>query len=411
MLRNVPKQRGNMTSELSLFPGWPLMPDPVFWTGLTLIVAGLFGEICHRLMRLPRITGYAVVGMIGGVLGISVLDTNTVADLRLLIDLALGLLLFELGSRLNLKWMRANPWLIVTSACESLVTLGVSFALLRVLHVAPLTAMLIAAIAMATSPAVIIQIKNELRSEGQVTERMLALSALNSIYAVVLVKLMYGWMHQEYHGTLIVTLLHPLYLLVGSGILAYLLAKACNLLFRKLGGQEQHTFVILIGLIMLAVALLHMLRLPNSLTLLVAGVLFKNLDERPQLWPAHFGTAGWLLMVILFVLTSLSFEGRYLLIGGVAALGLVCVRLLAKVASVVVFSRPAGISLKQAVALGVSLSPMASLAFVLVNDTYDIYPQFDPELRAIVICAITLMQLVGPVLVYWALSLVGERKD
>lgn len=399
-----------MTSELSLFPGWPPTPDPVFWTGLALIVAGLFGEVCHRLMRLPRITGYAVVGMIGGIFGLSVLGADTVKDLRLLVDLALGLLLFELGSRLNLKWMRANLWLIATSACESLVTLVASFVLLRALNVAPLTAVLVAAIAMATSPAVVIQIKNELRSEGQVTERLLALTALNSIYAVVLVKLMYGWMHQAYHGSLAVTLLHPLYLVVGSCALAYLLAKACNLLFRKLGNQE-HTFVVLIGLIMLMVALVHILRLPNSLTLLVAGVIFRNLDERPQLWPAHFGTAGWLLMVVLFVATSLSFEWHYLLIGGAAALGLVCVRMLAKVGSVLVFSRPAGISLKQALALGVSLSPMASLAFVLVTDTYDIYPQFDPELHAIVICAIALMQLAGPVLVYWALGLVGERKD
>lgn len=400
-----------MTSELSLFPGWPPTPDPVFWTGLLLIVAGLSGEVCYRLMRLPRITGYAVVGMVGGAIGFSIFDAQTVADFRLLIDLALGLLLFELGSRLNLRWLRANPWLIVTSACEALLTLLASFALLRALNVAPLTAMLISAIAMATAPAVIIQLKNELRSEGQVTERLLALTALNSIYAVVVVKLVYGWMHQAYHSSLLITLLHPLYLLAGSCVLAYLLARGCNLLFRKLGGQDEHAFVMLIGLIMLAVALVHMLRLPNSLTLLLAGILFKNLNERPQLWPAHFGTAGWLLTVILFVVTSMAFQWHDLMLGGLAALALVCVRALAKLVCVVLFSRPAGIDLKQAVALGVSLSPMASLALALVTDTYDIYPQFDPHLRAIVFSAMALMQLVGPLLIYWALALTGERKD
>ena len=58
-------KRALMTSELSLFPGWPPAPDPVFFAGLALVFAGLAGEICFRRLRLPRITGYAVVGLVG----------------------------------------------------------------------------------------------------------------------------------------------------------------------------------------------------------------------------------------------------------------------------------------------------------------------------------------------------------
>lgn len=401
-----------MTSELSLFPGWPPAPDPVFFAGLALVVAGLAGELCYRRLRLPRITGYAVVGLVGGTLGLSsMLDAQTSAAIRLLIDLALGLLLFELGSRLNLKWMRANPWIIATSAFESLLTFIGVYAVLRFFDVTPLTSVLIASISMATSPAVVIQLKNELRAEGQVTERLLALAALNSIYAVVAVKLVYGWMHQTYHSSVWVVLFHPLYLLVGSIVLAFVLAKACNFVFRKFGSQDHHAFVMLIGLIMLMVALVHMLKLPNSLTLLLAGIIFKNMDERPQLWPAYFGTAGWLLAVVLFVLTSLAFQWQYFVLGGVAAAAIIIVRLAAKIIGTVAVAHPAGISYRQGVALGLSLCPMASLAFVLVADTYDIYPQFDPMLKAVVMCAIALLQLVGPMAVYWALALVGERKD
>lgn len=82
-----------------------------------------------------------------------------------------------------------------------------------------------------------------------------------------------------------------------------------------------------------------------------------------------------------------------------------------KVVGVVAVAKPAGISYRQALSLGLALSPMASLALVLVADTYDIYPQFDPMLKAVVMCTIALLQLVGPMAVYWALALVGERKD
>lgn len=401
-----------MTSELSLFPGWPPALDSVFFAGLALLVAGLCGELCYRNLRLPRMTGYAAVGLVGGTLGLStMLDAQANAAIRLLIDLALGLLLFELGSRLNLKWIRTNPWLIVSSAGEALLTFIVVFFTARGYEVEPLTAVLIAAISMATSPAVVIQLKNELRAEGQVTERLLTLAALNSIYAVVTVKLVYGWMHQTYHTSLWVVLLHPLYLLIGSCVLAWLLAKACHWLFRRFGSQDHHAFVMLIGLIILTVALAHMLRLPNSLTLLLAGVIFKNLDERPQLWPAYFGTAGWLLAVVLFVLTSLAFQWHYLMLGGFCAAAIIIVRVLAKTIGVMAFAKPAGISLKQAFALGLALCPMASLAFVLMTDTYDIYPQFDEQLRAVMMCTIGLLQLVGPMVVYWALALADERKD
>ena len=58
----------------------------------------------------------------------------------------------------------------------------------------PPVAVAAGAIAVATSPTVLLQLKNELRAEGQVTERLLSLGALNSIYASVLVPLTAGFL-------------------------------------------------------------------------------------------------------------------------------------------------------------------------------------------------------------------------
>ena len=53
-----------MKSAFSFFPGWPLTPDAIFWAGLALLAAGLVGELCYRAWHLPRISGYAVIGLI-----------------------------------------------------------------------------------------------------------------------------------------------------------------------------------------------------------------------------------------------------------------------------------------------------------------------------------------------------------
>jgi NhaP-type Na+/H+ or K+/H+ antiporter len=400
-----------MKSAFSFFPAWPLHPDGVFWVGLALLAAGLCGELCYRAWRLPRISGYAVIGLIAGSAGFGVISGETATAARPLLDVALGLLLFELGSRLDLRWIRRNPWLILSSLAEATLAFVLVLAVLLFLKVSVMVALVVASIAMATSPAMVIQLKTELKAEGQVTQRLLTLAALNSMYAVVVVKLVSGWLHQEIYGNVFATILQPLYLLIGSLVLAYVLARACVLFYRRLSPQDEHSFVALFGLVLLAIAIAHLLKLSTILSLLAAGIIVKNLEAKPQLWPQHFGTAGWLLTVILFVLTMTGFEWRDVLTGGVAAAGLIVARLVAKLVGVLAFAKPSGLHWKQGIALGLSLTPMSALALLLVDDTYDLYPNFDPQLSAIVMCAIVVLQLVGPWLVYRSLALVGERRE
>jgi Kef-type K+ transport system membrane component KefB len=400
-----------MTSAFSFLPSWPFPLNGIFWAGLALLVAGLCGELCYRAWRLPRVSGYAVIGLVAGSAGVGAIDASMVDTSRLLLDVALGLLLFELGSRLDLRWIRRNPWLIASSVAEAALTFALVLVVLLFAKVAPQVATMLAAISMATSPAMVIQLKTELRAEGQVTQRLLTLTALNSMYAVIVEKLVSGWLHQEVYGNVFATILQPLYLLAGSLVVAYLLARACTFFFRRFSMQDEHSFVALFGLVLLAIAIANIFKLSTILSLLAAGIIVKNLEEKPQLWPQHFGTAGWLLTVILFVLTLTSFEWKDIAIGGVAALGLILARFVAKLVGVLAFAKPSGLNWSQGVALGLSLAPMSALAYLLVDDTYKLYPQFDPTLRAVTLCSIVVLQLVGPWIVYRSLTLVGERRE
>lgn len=113
----------------------------------------------------------------------------------------------------------------------------------------------------------------------------------------------------------------------------------------------------------------------------------------------------------LFVLTLTSFTWGDIALGGLLAIVLIVTRLVAKLAGVVAFAKPSGIGMKQGVALGIALTPMSALSYLLVDDTYQLYPNFDPHLRAIVMCTIVILQLVSPFIVYRCLSAVGERSD
>ncbi len=402
-----------MKSAFSFLPSLPFVPTTFFWAGFVLFAAGLCGEFCYRRWRLPRITSYGIIGLIAGTAGFGVISTATDGTAQQLASIALGLLLFELGSRLNLRWIRRNPWLIVSSLAEALLTFGFVLAALLALKTPTMVAIVLATIAIATSPAMVSQLKTELRAEGQVTQRLATLTALNSVYAVVVTKLVMSWLHQETFGNLFATIVQPIYLLAGSLIVAYLFARACNFLFRHVtvGMGDEYSFVALFGLIILAIAVTQILQLSTTLTLLLAGISMKNFEARPQLWPEHFGTAGWLLTVILFVLTLTSFQWGNIATGGLIAITLIAARGMAKLIGVLAFAKPSGISMKQGAALGLSLTPMSALAYLLIRDIDQSYPNFDPLLHATMMCVIVVLQLTGPFIVYRCLLAVGERHD
>ncbi len=404
-----------MDSAFSFLPSFltvsKLFPDTLFLVGLIFFFAGLCGELCWTQWRLPRITGYGAVGLIVGPAGLDILDSSLLKEATLLMSIALSLLLFELGSRLSFRWIRMNPWLVITSFTEAILTFCAVLLLLKIMRFETTTAMIAASIAIATSPTMMVQLKSELKSEGQVTERLLMLAALNSMYSIVFCKLASVCLRQEYYGNVLATIAEPLYFIVGSVVLAFVLAHCCKFLYRRFNMQDEYAFVMLIGLILIALSLVTVLKLSITLTMLTAGIIYKNLDDRPKLWPTHFGTAGWLLAVILFLAAPLSFEWKFVAIGGLGAFALVVVRFGAKLISVLAFAKPSGLSIKQAFSLGIGLTPMSALAYLLVEETYWLYPSLDPTLRAMMQCAIVFLQIFSPLLVHWALSLSGERRQ
>ncbi|MDF3883567.1 cation:proton antiporter [Cupriavidus basilensis] len=399
-----------MNGLSQLFPSLPLVPGGLFWVGLALVGAGLAGEICRTYLRLPRIVGYAAAGLLAGMLGRGIVDEDMIAQSRVLIDMALALALFELGHRLSLTWLRANRWLLFTSAFESLLTWGLVATVLQWIGVSPAVAILAGGIAVSTSPTIVLQLKNELRAEGQVTERLLAMAALNSIYAATIVQLATGWLHSEY-GNLGAALLHPLYLLAGSCLLAWIVGKLGHGIYARMASDDHYSFLVLVGLVLLTLALTRVLKLSMPLTLMLAGVVFKHQDSQPRVWPAHFGSAGSLLIIVMVVSLGLPLTAHDWAIGGGAACVLVLLRHLAKLVGVVSLGSFSGLSLKQCVALGLALAPMSGLAYLLMSDVALLYPNTGEPLAAIILCTLAIEQLMGPTMAAWALRFAGEVRS
>lgn len=389
---------------------WPPRADWLFWAALIMVVAGLLGELVARKLGLPRVVGYSVVGMVmaftgHGIFANGALDTR----LRLVVDLALALLLFEMGSRVNLRWLRNNKALLMASAAEALLSLLAVTYVLYILGFSLLLALACGVLTMAASGAVIGRVGAELKAAGQVTERMLALTALNTVYAVLAHKLLTGWLQLDRKGDWLEAIAQPLYTFFGSILVAWLLAKFIAWVMRRLDLRNENSVLMLLGLVLLALSIARGLNLSTLLVPLLAGVILRNTTERPWVWPRHFGTAGGVLVLLLFVVVGSAWTVQALVAGAVAALALLLTRLAAKAIALVGLARVSGIDARQGLALAVCLSPISGSTLVLYSEIQMRHPDIGAQLAPVILSAIALMELAGPIAVQWGLRVAGEH--
>jgi NhaP-type Na+/H+ or K+/H+ antiporter len=398
-----------MQELLRSLSGWPPAFGDLMTFGVLLVLGLVAGEAVRRYAGLPRITGYALAGVALGPHGSGLLGHAALLDLRLLVDLSIGLIVFELGFRLDFDWLKRNRWLFAAALAESLLCFWAVYAALVLYDFRPLLAAMAAAIATATSPAVVMLVAHELRAEGQITERMLLFTAINCIFAHVALLLLLPFLHLDHAAGWQRAVLHPLYLLCGSALAGYLACAAMLRVAAWLGKREERQFVLLAATVVVTVAVAHGLRLSVPLALITLGVLARNLDVERVLLAVRFGHGAQLFFVILFVLTGASLEFSAL---GTAAAAVVAAfiaaRFLGKSLALLLLGRPAGIPPGGAGLLGLALLPLSGSAVIMVRDVIALYPAFGWELGAVVLSAVAVLELLGPLATQFALRRAGE---
>lgn len=395
--------------ELGFLPRLPLALSHAALFGALVIVGLVAGEALRRYAALPRITGYILAGAALGPQALGLITDNMLFDLRLLIDLSIGLIVFELGFRLDYKWLRLNRWLFVAAIAECLLSFWAIFAALAFFDFRPVLAAMAAAIGTATSPAIVMLVAHDLRAQGQVTERLLLFTAVNSVFAFVLLTLLLPFLHLEHQASWQEALFHPLYVLGGSLVAGYVACLGMLRLAAWLGKSEERQFVLMVAMVVVTVGAAHALKLSVSLALITLGMLARNLDRGYAVLPVHFGHGSQLFFVILFVLVGASLEfAAFSVAAALPVAAFIALRFLGKGAALLAFAPLSGIRPGGAALLAVGLLPLSGSAVVMVRDTTTLYPSFGKELAAVVLSAVVILELLGPLATQFALRRARE---
>lgn len=398
-----------MTWTLPPFdPAQPLQWNALLLFGSLLLLGLLGGHVVSKNSWIPRITGYLLVGFALGTGGMQWLSGDILKLAQIFSDIALALVVYQLGRYVDLGWLRYEKWLLATVAAGALLCFGFVWAGLEMLGFERGLAMLAAVFTIGTAPTVVMVVVRDLRAEGHVTRRLAAMTALNNLLALLCAYIVLPLVTRD-AGTTVETLVSStLYALFGSLLLAYITYRVMLLLARLLGRERSRQFVLVIAIITLTIGAAHALRLPVLLTMLVFAILSKNLDVQYDLMELEFGVASELFIVVLFVTIGATIRLHDLIAVGFASVAvLVAARLLAMTLSIFMFARPAKLKWRQAGLLSLGTLPMAEAGIGLAQLS-SVYPQTVAQVAPLLAGSLIVLELLGPIATQFALIKSGE---
>ncbi|HEU4851170.1 MAG TPA: cation:proton antiporter [Telluria sp.] len=376
---------------------------------IAIAIAWLAGEFGQRWTGLPRISFYGIVGFALASTQLGALPATGPGPALAVADVAFGLILFELGYRINLRWFVSNPWLFVSGLAEAALTFGAVYFTAKAFGTTYMTSLMLASLAMSTSPATVVRIVNEQRSSGQVTERVMHLAALNCVLSVFAFNVIIGfWIFHSANNLQEATLTTLLRLVISialGGVFGFIVPA----LLRHLGSLARDATVAFAISVVLLVAITYSLQLSSVVATLGFGLMARHRRVAFSQAQRNFGALGELLTVLLFVYAAATLDWEKVVAGGTLALAVVAVSVIAKTAGVAAFSKLSGISWRKGALTGFALAPVSVFVILLLEHARTRGLDVIEELRAM--AAVTmLLEVFGPIIIQRALIWARESQ-
>ncbi len=388
--------------------------------GFLVLGAYSVGELAAGI-RLPKIVGYLVAGLVVGPASLNFVSVPVMEQLAPVSELAIAIIAFLAGAELQLEEVRSRGIMLLkmmtaelTVAFLGIVTVLVSLhQFLPFLNGAPMPevigfSILFASVAVVHSPAVTMALLNESGAKGLVARSTLGVVLLADV-AVVLSftgSLALARLLAPPSGTGGPQVLSVLWEIGGAVLVGAVLGVVIALYLRFIR-RELFIFAILVAFFGAEEA--HLLHVETLLTLLVAGFVAENAGggEGEHLREA-MGRAGAPIFVVFFALAGAKIRP-----GAVVQLWpLVVPIVLVRAAGIWAGTRLGAWWAKSEPAVArytwMGLISQAGVAIGLSSVVAGVYPERGEELRSLFLAMIAINETAGPILFRLALLRSGE---
>lgn len=382
--------------------------NPLAAFGILLTLGVIGGQIANRIARLPAMTGYVLIGLIIGPASLHVLNEDLLRAADLFVNLALGLALFESGRRVDLRWLRAERTLLLSTLAYCLLVFAALCTLLSNAGLDWQSSTAMAAIGMATSPIVILEMLREGRAEGQVSDRLATATALSSLLSLLAFAISLGSAHLLNKHSPEDSLLTPAWLILGSSLLGLLAGLLAITLNHWLGHQRQQQNVLLFGLITLLVGLAGMLNTLPALALLVFGLATRNLRGGESVSEPGLLAGSHFFFVAFFVAAGAWLQPQALASHWPLALGYLLLRSAIAMLFWFLLAPANCLTRRRGLWLGLALNPLSGGSAMLLSMSALALDTQAGSTTACMMAVLLLSELAGPWLCRLALQQAGD---
>lgn len=378
--------------------------------GLCLVCGVAGGMVANRISWMPTITAFMLLGLAIGPSGLHLISKPMLAEASIFIDIALGLIIYKLGTMLHPYAMIHSRRLMTIAIAEGILSYVLVFAAARFLGLESLVAAIIAAISVSSSPAVLVHVAEEMRAKGPVSYRAKSLVAVNNLLAFLLFSLALPFSMAGENVSALMMVGLPLYRLAGAVIVGIVVAWLAIQVVRRLQPQDEHfRFAIVIGAVMVTLGLCTMFNASALFSPLVLGIALRWFEtSKHKLSQVPLGEGGDLFFIVLFVLAGAKIDLGNLVEVGIIPVILVLMRCIGKTAGIYGAGAMHGIEKTHSAATSMMLTPMAGMAIGLVATTSLFAPHAGTVIATIVFAMVAILETIGPFLVTHALRLCGE---
>jgi Kef-type K+ transport system membrane component KefB len=307
-----------------------------------MIVVGFLGGLASAKLKFPMITGYIIIGVLLSPSLLNIIPRETVGELNLITDVALGIIAYLIGGSLHwedlqklaksITWIvpfeSLGAWFLVTLVLASLGSLIIPGETFWQTYF-PM-AFIIGAVSCATAPAATMAIIREYRAKGPFTTTLLAVVGLDDAIAVIAFAIASGISQPLVNGAESISF----YQMLGIPFLHIVESVAIGIAFAialmymiRLARTRELVLVVVFGMIMLCTGVSTYLGLSLILANMVAGFIIANKVKRREMFDV-VGEIENVVYVIFFVLAGLHFDLSVMKFAGILALLIVLARCL-----------------------------------------------------------------------------------
>lgn len=333
------------------------------------------------------------------------------ADLEVITTIALGFIAFSIGG--EFKWShlkKIGSKCITITLFQALCAVALVDAVLLLAGFDAPLALTLGAIAAATAPAATLLVVRQYKAKGPVTDTLLPVVAMDDAVGLMAFSLSVAVAQSLASGaalgvysTVVQPLLEILLSLAAGGVLGGVVALAMR--FFK---SQANRLCISIAAVLTGVALSDLWGLSSLLVCMAVGAVFVNLSGESDAVMEGCERFTPPIYMLFFVLSGAGLDLAVLPTVGLLGVLYLAARSVGKWFGAYMGARMVKADPNIRKYLGITLLPQAGVAIGMAQIAMTALPQYGAAIRAVVLCATLVYELVGPVATKIALTRAGE---